>query len=240
MPANTTARYENQTLSTLGDRLVVRFFNHTYTFNLRTRTWHEWSSSGSPVRWHIFGPLIRAHAEVHEREDTYFTSYSFDTTDGYKIIKIFDGLSVSDVEGFGEEDIECLISTKDFDMADPVRFKRLFWWGADVLTGNEIVGDVKPIVLNFQPTWNDLSGFSINDLGTWGAPLAEPSVTSTVIPGDNNFLISKAPKLGRSLRFRKVNFSLRLLTNGSILQPAKVFAIVAVVKTKQKITAKVS
>lgn len=447
LPPSTTARFEDQHISLLGDRLVARFFNRTYIFSLRTRTWSEWrkTESDSNIEWHIFGPLIRAHADPHERDDTYFTAYSFDTTNGYKIFKIHDMHTAADTEGFGNNpsllvkgsgnsstpdhasldiigdiDLEveirlddwtpfsietfltkwdaagnqrsywfginasgtllvqwstngtneiskssstspvipangrlalrvtidvdngaagndvkfytapdingtwtqlgttvttagvtsihsgtaplrigdtmngnifaarvlqgiagtvvanpdfsaqavgitsfvdaagktwtinspakiagkhrfhCIITTKDYDMADPVRYKRLFWWGCDALTGNDITADVQPISLAFQPTWDDLGSNTWNDLNIWNALLSEPSVTQTVIPGDGNFLIGKAFKFLKSLRFRKVNFSVLMLSDGTSLEAAKLFSILGIVKTKQVITQKVS
>lgn len=47
---------ESLCLGILGDRLVVRYYNKTYVYGLRTRTWTEWSSSRSAL--HYFGPII--------------------------------------------------------------------------------------------------------------------------------------------------------------------------------------
>lgn len=455
LPAGTTARYEEQHISLLGDRLVARFFNRTYVYNLRTKTWSEWrkTDTNSSIEWHIFGPLIRAHADPSERDDTYFTSYSFDTTNGYKIIKIHDTHTAAEVEGFssitgllldgstgcrastpdhsslditGDLDIRveatldnwtsgdfrtlvakrgtagnisyqfrvddtnrlelvwstdgtatltadqttlptipasrrlavrvtidvdngvgqrvitfytapsisgtwtilgsavtqagttsifsssapvevgsiesgvsqllagvvhaveirngiagtvvanpdfstqletttsftdaagklwtlngsskiieeykfnCIVTTKDYDMADPVRYKRLFWWGCDALTGNDITADVQPITLAFQPTWDQLSSNTWDDLNSWDSLLSESIPTQTIIIGDGNFITSKAFKFLKSMRFRKINFSVMFITNGTSLEPTKLFSILAVVKTKQVVTQKVN
>lgn len=249
LPLNMVARYEEQHISLLGDRLIARYFNRTYVFNLRTRTWSEWRKTVLPsanyIEWHLFGPLIRAHADPSEKDDTYFSGYSFDADTGFvsrRIIKIQDTHTVAGTEGFSGSGhtFDCIVTTKDFDMADPVRFKRLFWWGCDALTGNDIQGDVQPITLQFQPTWNDLDSLTLDDLNTWGLPLSEPSITETLIPGDGNFMISKAFKFLKSMRFRKINFSVKTTTDGTSLEPAKLFSILAVVKTKQVVTQKVN
>jgi hypothetical protein len=135
LSTGTTTRYENQHLSTLGERLVVRYFNRTYVFQMRTRTWSEWmkTDSTSTIEWHIFGPLVRARDLTGSGADSYYTGYSFDVSSGgYKVIKIQDGRFSGAVEGTGTHKFYCIATTKDYDMADPVRYKRLFWWGVDV------------------------------------------------------------------------------------------------------------
>jgi hypothetical protein len=136
----------------------------------------------------------------------------------------------------GTGTIECYIRTKDFDMADPVHFKKLYWWSADVLTGNGISGSVSPITISFSPTWDQLTGLNWEDLGTWDSLLDTPSSTTTVYSGDNNFAISKTYKFMKGLRFRKVNFVVLLVTDGTLSQPAKIFSLTATVKTKQAIS----
>jgi hypothetical protein len=94
LPTGTTVRYENQHLSTLGERLIVRYYNRTYSFQLRTRTW----ASGQKLMIHL--PLNGTYSDPWcEREiyrvlglDSYYTGYSFDVSSGgYKVIKIVDG-----------------------------------------------------------------------------------------------------------------------------------------------------
>lgn len=244
LPVNTTARYESQSMSLLGDRLVVRYYNKTYIFGLRTRTWSEWikSDEAQTVEWHVFGPLIRGVLVGGINRYEYFTSYSFDMNDttGYKIIKLIDGHTAINLEGFGTSDIKCIATTKDYDMADPVRYKKLFWWGADLLTGNEITASVEPITLVFSPSWTDLGNNTWADLGTWGRPLDEAAVTITVVDADSIFNTGKMVKFHKGLRFRKINFSVQLLTDGNALEIAKIFSFLAIVKTKQIVSAQVS
>jgi hypothetical protein len=47
---------ESFCLGILGDRLVVRYYNKTYVYGLRTRTWTEWVSARSAL--HYFGPIV--------------------------------------------------------------------------------------------------------------------------------------------------------------------------------------
>lgn len=452
MPTGTTARYEPKSLSLLGDRLIVRHYNRTYSLNLRTKTWSEWRKTTvySDIEWHIFGPLIRSVYDENQGTYHYVTSYSFDmSTGGYKIIHITDGHTTTDQEGFlsaaglilstgsastpdhaslditgdlrleievllfdstpaarqtlvaksiidsqesyvltletngrlrfawstdgtttlsatssiaptiptngriafaAEIDVNngaagrdvkfytaasiagpwtqlgttqtsagvtsifsgtalleagsintgttekfngiikalkvisdpfgtptqvanpvfstqvpgttsftdaagrvwtinspakiinsfefsAIATSKDFDMGDPVRFKRLYWWGADLLSGNQIKGSLQPITLDAVPTWNELGSLTWDELQTWDRLLTSVSPTETLIAADGNFVISKSVKFKKAVRFRKVNFSLMTDTDGSSTDgPCKLFSMLAVVRAKQVVT----
>jgi hypothetical protein len=244
LPPNTSARYEQNLLTLLGDRLVARFFNRTYVFNIRTRTWSEWRKTDpdSTIEWHIFGPLVRIHEPQSSGADTYYTSYSFDMSDnsGYKLIRILDGRSADRTEGVSNNIMHCIATTKDYDMSDPIRYKKLFWWGADILSGNEIIGSIEPITLIFSPTWEELGELTLGELGTWGRPLNAPLDVISVVDADNVFNTNKLVKFHKSIRFRKANFSVQLVTNGSSLQPTKIFQYIVLIATKQLVSARES
>jgi hypothetical protein len=244
LPTNTTVRYENQHLSTLGERLIVRYYNRTYSFQLRTRTWGEWMKTDdtSTIEWHIFGPLVRARDLAGSGLDSYYTGYSFDVSSGgYKVIKIIDGRASGSVEGTGSpHKMYCIATTKDYDMADPIRYKRLFWWGADVITGEDFMGSVTPITLISSITWDSLTTETWADLGLWGTPIIGAVPYTEVTVGDDIASTNKVIKIGKAMRFRKANFSIRMQTDGSPSQPTKLFQFVAVVGIKQLVSAKIS
>lgn len=243
LPTGTTARYENQHLSTLGDRLVVRYYNRTYVLALRTKTWSEWEKNddSSTIEWHIFGPLVRARDLTGSGNDSYYTGYSFDVSSGgYKVIKIVDGRVSGAVEGTGSHKFYCVATTKDYDMADPVRYKRLLWWGVDILSGEEILGSIEPITLVSSTTWDALTTELWSDLNTWGNPTMGSVAFEETIAGDGISNTNRLVKFGKSMRFRKANFSLRLETDGSPDQPTKIFQYIAVVAIKQLVSARAS
>lgn len=243
LPTGTTARYENQHLSLLGERLVVRYFNRTYVLQLRTKTWCEWQKTDdtSTIEWHIFGPLVRARDLTGSGLDSYYTGYSFDVSSGgYKVIKIIDGRDGGAVEGTGSHKFYCLLTTKDYDMSDPVRYKRLFWWGADVVTGEDALGSITPITLISSVTWDSLTAETWADLETWANPVSGSLAYQELVAGDSVVNTNKSIKFGKSMRFRKANFSVRLETDGSLNQPTKVFQLIAVVGIKQLVSARVT
>jgi hypothetical protein len=243
LPTGTVTRYEPQHLSTLGERLIVRYYNRTYSFQLRTRTWGEWSKTDnlSNIEWHIFGPLVRARDLTGSGLDTYYTGYSFDVASGgYKVIKIIDGRTAGAVEGISFNKMLCIATTKDYDMADPIRYKRIFWWGADVVTGQSVTGSITPITLINSVTWDALTTQTWADLGTWENPIPASVPYMETIAGDNIANTNKLIKFGKAMRFRKANFSVQLETDGTTTQPTKVFQFVAMVAVKQLVSARTS
>lgn len=243
LPTGTTARFEAQHISLLGDRLVARYYNRTYSFQIRTRTWAEWrkTDTTSTIEWHIFGPLVRARDLTGSGLDTYYTGYSFDVSSaGYKIIKIIDGRASGAIEGLGANTFSCIATTKDYDMADPVRFKRLFWWGADVVTGQDLTGSITPITLISSVTWDALTTETWATLLTWGSPIIGSVAYMETVTGDNIANTNKLIKFGKGLRFRKANFSLLMKTDGTPSQVTKIFSYTAVVGIKELVSARIS
>ncbi len=243
LPTLTTTRFEPQHLSLLGERLVVRYYNKTYVYNIRTKTWSEWSKTDdtSSIEWHIFGPLVRARDLSGSGLDSYYTGYSFTVSSGgYKVIKIIDGRSGTAAEGVGTNTFKCIATTKDYDMGDPIRYKRLFWWGVDVISGQDVVGAVEPITLINSITWDLLTTETWADLNTWASPLSGSTAFMETVPGDDIANTNKLIKFGKAMRFRKVNFSLQLITDGTTTQTTKVFQYVAIMSAKQLVSARVS
>lgn len=244
LATGTTARYENQHLSTLGERLIVRYYNRTYSFQLRTRTWGEWrkTDTSSTIEWHIFGPLIRARDLSGSGLDSYYTGYSFDVSSGgYKVIKILDGRASGNSEGpTSTNTFYCIATTKSYDVADPVRYKRLGWWGVDITSGKDVTGAITPITLISSATWDSLNGETWNQLNTWGNPTMSANTFTETIPGDDITNTNRLVKFGKSQRFRKAYFSLQLQTDGTPSQPTKIFQYVAIIGIKQLVSARSS
>lgn len=129
--------------------------------------------------------------------------------------------------------INCRIKTKNFDMAISHQFKRLWWWGADVSTDRDIRGIASPVVFSFNVTWAQLSSFRWNQLNTWAQPLTTPSsvetIWSTGTGTDRRFA-----KFLKSLRYRQINFEVRLITEGSAVDgPARLFTMMIITESKQ-------
>ncbi|SRR6266498_617694 len=134
--------------------------------------------------------------------------------------------------------INCSTTTKNFDMAVSHQFKRLWWWGVDVSTPNDIIGTATPIILTFSVRWGQLTTTRWGQLSgnKWGQVLTTPLTVVTTIVGQGG-LARRFAKFEKSLRYRQINFRVQLETNGSTTEgPARIFTMTIVTETKAVVT----
>lgn len=144
------------------------------------------------------------------------------------------------ISGFVEK-IDTRLVTKSYDFGPSYSFKRLFWWGVDLLSRARITFKVTPVVYAVPTTWGQLVGIPFTSLGTWGRPL-EPSLDVTdEVQSKNPSGARIFAKILKSLRFRQVFFTLESTVDGtSATGPLRVFSLTASVESKQQVVKKVS
>jgi len=147
----------------------------------------------------------------------------------------FDNIAIANMLNV-KADITCVVKTKNFDMAVPNQYKRLWWWGADVITNRNIVGTVAPITVSFSVTWAQLTAYRWNQLQTWAQPITASSGVTTVVMTQTG-TARRFVKFLKSLRYRQINFSVQLITDGSTGDgPARLFTMSIVTAVKQGVS----
>lgn len=198
-----SARVEDVFICLMGERLIVRYYNRLYVYNLKTRVWTRWESS-NPIL-HNFGPLVEFPS--NPTQSVLKKYYAGSSIGAYKnVVVIQDGH-----DAVAAEEIESSIKTKIYDLDDSMSFKKLMWWGADVLTTR-----------NIESSTVSLSRTS------------EVSVDSTAVavPG----VLRQFVKFKKAIRFRQVYFMLSLFGNGTTTQgPPRLFSLSAIVGSKQTV-----
>lgn len=150
------------------------------------------------------------------------------------VIFSFDSYEVIDLSLL-DYTISCYTKTKNFDMAVSHQFKRLWWWGVDISTPNDIIGTATPIIVTFSVKWRQLETRTWRSLenNKWGQILSDPSSIVTVIAGAGG-LSRKFAKFDKALRYRQINFRVDLTTDGSTSDgPARLFSMTVVTESKQ-------
>lgn len=231
-----TTRVEDVFISVFGDRILVRYFNRIYVYGLRTRVWSRWESSNAYL--HNIGPLKAMPSNISQSVDTIYYAGS-SIQEHLKFFRINDGINASfnEKEGANDVTIAASITTKNYDIAASHLFKRLFWWGADVLTNNSVTGTVQPIIFSSQVLWNDLINQSITwqDLGTWDNPLTTASAVSDAVPTGTGTQ-RRMLRFVKGLRYRQAYFKLDLTTNGTTADgPARIYTLTLATKVKQTV-----
>jgi hypothetical protein len=196
-----------------------------------------WQTSGSqPTAWNLTvtdGSLLAAGTtDISSRLDIGNTNV-LPVTASWDNIQVIDTDLVTSV-------ITCSARTKNFDMATSHQFKRLWWWGADISTGNSVKGIVTPITSSFVVTWDDLENYTWDDLNTWDQPLTAPSLVET-IQATGVGVVKNFVKFNKALRYRQINFKVELTTVGNTVDgPAKLFSMTAVTEARQIVSKAVS
>jgi hypothetical protein len=235
-----SSRSENAFLSNIGDRLVVRHFNRLYVLGLRTRVWTRWESTDLDL--HNFGKIVKMTLPAN---DEYIAGSS--VTSNQKVYRIKEDLdSTTDERNASTPvDIVCAITTKNYNLAASHVFKRLNWWGVDVLTNRLVTGRVTPIVNVAKVTWGFIKGLSLTwdqiDGKQWGFPTG--GVIYVEDPGvDVGAAVTrKFLKFVKALRYRQVNFSVSFPASGTMLEgPARLYWLTMTTSTRQVVSKKVS
>lgn len=235
-------RYENMFLCIVGDRLIVRYFNLIYVYGLKTKTWSRWESQSSLL--HNFGPFFPypVDSSTAGTLPSYYAGSSISTVG--RVYRVADGYAnnFTEDDGTGLITISSYLTTKNYDFADPQHFKKLMWWGIDILTNQPISAFANPVVAYYKVRWNDIRPYRWNSLSTskWYAPLAIPVNVETDVSIATSVL-RKFVKLKKAMRFRQINFKVVLQGDGSpATGPARVFSLTAIVADKQLISKQVS
>lgn len=209
-----------------GTKYTIRF--SIKGSQLRTKAWT--TSSSEPSSWN----LTVTDTDITAAGSVEVATYIFPTnTNVLPVVFSMDNFEAINTQ-LTNYMIDCYVKTKNFDMAISHQFKRLWWWGVDVSTANELTGIATPIVLAFSVTWRQLESFTWRQLenNRWAQPLTELSSIITVITGAGR-AARRFAKFDKALRYRQINFEVRLQTDGSTVDgPARLFTMTIVTESK--------
>lgn len=217
-------------ISVWSDRLFVNYYGITYVYGLNTSTWTVWK----PGHDLVIGKLLAEPITVHNGQPRGFIADA--RPNKLNLFDVSEELSISRTEP-----IECVFVSKNYDYQSSHTFKRLTWWGVDVIARQQITGLVTPIVHSPGVTWDQLRPHTWDELNTWDRPLdISIEITDQVaVQGESSY--RKFVKMLKSLRFRQVNFKILITTDGTpSTAPVKIFSITTFVGVKERVSKKVS
>jgi hypothetical protein len=146
---------------------------------------------------------------------------------------------MNDFDSTSLEEMVCKFQTKNYDYEMP-SFKKLYWWGADVVSQGNVNVVAHPIVFHTTISWDQL------DLETWDSFKSwDQMLTALPVIGDSVGTIGggsrKFLRFLRTLRFRQIYFTVEIATDGSESRaPAKVFNLTTYIAVKQSPSQKIS
>jgi hypothetical protein len=140
------------------------------------------------------------------------------------------------------ESIECYITTKAYDFNVAHTFKRLFWWGVELISKNNLSYVVHPISYTKAVTHEMMSAFNHEDIvGTYAQPLdisidVTDSIAIENVPGNRMFI-----KLLKSLRFRQLSLTISGTNDGTSIEgPLRLFGATVFVDNKEIVSSQVN
>ena len=215
-------------MSLFNDRLIVRHFNRIYVYNLRTRTWSRWTSDRI-FAYFVVEPKNNLITDVP-------SAYAGSATTGVsELYKIEDAFTAD-----RSENMVCSLRTKNYDYQISSNFKKLSWWGADVLAQGYVEVVANPIIFSFTVTWDQLALVTWDDFGSWDQMLSSLPVVADAVnaqgSGSRKFL-----KFMKALRFRQIFFTVSIENDGtSDTAPCRVFNLTTYIQTKQSSSQRIS
>lgn len=246
---------------TVGDRLLCRFYNRLYVYQLRLRSWTRWVSADPFIQY--VGPpleLDRAgmNVDVIPANRQYIASTSLNkcmdsqgpvpgpNQQYLKLVLINDDFNYDNTTRENANittayvDIKCTLLTKIYDIGISHRFKRLMHWGVDVVSARDITGTLFPFSVAYRNTWDDLAFTPWSALNTWGHPLfVNPQFTRNTAVTSGVF--RRFLRFPKSMRFRLLQFQVDMLTVGNTTDgPARLYTITAFIGSKQLVPAAVN
>ena len=222
---------QNVKIFRLGDRLVVRYFDNFYVFGLRTGTWSRWITTSTYPDYFTQVPINNADdPEVY---------YGFSRNSASRAMYSFNNKHNSTDS---ETDFTCYVVTKSFDFQVPYTWKRLAWWGVDIISKQDLSYTVHPITYHVGVTYNDLKSYTYaNILGTYYAPITVSIDVTDSLAISNTSAARMFIKLLKSLRFRQIEFKVTGTTDGtSDTGPFRIYNIVAFVDNKAGVSKQVN
>lgn len=238
-PASMT-RENDCYICTVEDRLIVRYFNRIYVYGLLTRTWSRLTSVDD--RLQNFGFIRLFPTDTLRNEPRYYYGGSIlrEETMTFEWVEGRGANTFETVDGATRLNIDCFIITKTIDMDDPFNFKKLAWWGVDIISSKGLTAIARPINVYWESTWETVSNLRWNQVLTWAHPTDSPYYVQDVVTA-TSAVQRKFVKLKKALRFRLINFSVRLQSDGSTQDgPARLFSIVPWIGQKEHVVKQVS
>lgn len=229
------------TIAALGyfeDRLIVRHFDRMYVYYLKTGTWSRWESTFVPAYIRT-APRLTVTTQLNYG---YATSCIKGVNEIYRIQNTYDSTTT--------EQMTCSFRTKIYDYKSPSTWKRIHWWGVDVIAKNAVNVVEYPVIYRQPILWEQLEQYTWDSFSNWDNLIySDPSVADSANAGDAPQ--RKFIKFIKSLRFRQIYFTVSVDTDGSVSgsllnglrvepYPCKVFSITTVVTNKELVAGKVN
>ncbi len=231
--------YDPYSVSSFNERVCFQFWDTTYVFSLKTRTWTRWRT--------VDHASMGRFADRPRTSDGFFEGICFSNTAvpaggsrSAQTLSMLDGFSDARSENY-----MCTMQTKNYDYESATLFKRLFWWDVSAAWSGLMRATASAINFTTKPTWGQLrtnhTWGSLASTQTWGAMSSDVSSNTTERLSTSNGPQRKEGKVGRSLRFKRIFYKVDFETDGTPdTAPVRLYYMTTFVRAGQTIVKDVS
>lgn len=236
-----TSLTEIASISAWASRLIVCYYDATFVYNLRNRTWSTWSSE----KIGTFGQFFPIPFLQSDRPIAYVASTQpLGTALASKLFSMVDLIEAGVVgDAATSEAFDCMFETKNYDYQTSSKWKRLGLWSADLDARTEVTVAAQPVSYATSATWGEVSAFTWGQIAgnTWGRILEKPVIEADNVQVQGLTGGKKFVKFIKSLRFRQLSYKLTASTNGvSSDAPVRVYKLISFIKEKQLVSRKIN
>lgn len=218
-------------LSIVSNRLICRYFDTFYVYGFKTKAWTKWTfTSDLGVFPHKFFkyPLADPTTGIAK----FYASSALNVVVNTKSLQTFrDTYTVTE-----SESMNVSVRSKTYNFNVPYSYKRLFWWGVDLLSNSPINAVLIPVSYGQPVTWDQMSTYTWDQvaMNTWNNPLNIPLDVTDSADIQNVSGVRMFVKFLKSIRFRQVAFNLSSTVDGTTSTgPLRLFSITAFVANKE-------
>jgi hypothetical protein len=223
-------------VSSVGARVIFRYYDSHYVFNTTTRTWTKWLTALTPDMF-IKSPLVNTATGI----DQYFAGNYLKLSAGANANRMFamkDAITGTEVESYTAS-----LRTKVYAFNVPYTFKHMTWWGIDLLSKSKIDVTVIPVTYGLPVRWNQLPPRTWGAMSpaTWGQPLDVSITVSDSVDIKNTSGVRMFVKYLKSLRFRQVQFTITSVLDGTTATgPLQLYSVTSYIVNKQLVPQKIN
>ena len=223
-------------VSIVGQRVVFQWYEVSYVYHLRTKTWTTWTTTefGSFGKW-LPRPTVDGVDEA-----VCFSSTAVPFGSGREAIL----LSMLDTFGARSESMLSEMQTKTYDYESATLLKRIFLWTVSTAWNGVIRAIQSTVNYTDKPTWGRIreqhTWGSLREQ-TWGTLSSDFLNHTTERTSESSAPLRKEAKVGRSARFKRISYRVEFPNDGSsTTAPVRLFYLTTYVRAGQVITKAVS
>lgn len=219
-------------MSAWAGRIIVNYYDYTYVYSLKTRTWSTWKTKHPSLGF--MGRFFEIPNGRPDQPSAYLAGVSRNMGGLFRITDAITSVA---------EEMDCYLVTKNYDYQSPARFKKLQYSVIDMIGNVSLDVETRPVSYTRYLTWDEAALRTWDEASefTWDRPTDASNDVKETLLIEGAAYGRKVVKTSKALRFRQLAFKVGGKTFGDTsTAPLRIFSITTFVGDKERVVAKVS